>query len=52
MPFKPDATTKRVSVANNVVEFAINQYQWNGRFQARGNQVYDMAKKTYIIDPD
>ena len=51
VPFKPDATTKRVSIPNNAVEFAINQYQWNGRFQARGNQVYDMAKKTYFIDP-
>ena len=52
VPFKPDATTKRVSIPNNAVEFAIHQYQWNGRFQARGNQVYDMAKKTYFIDPE
>ena len=52
MPFEPNATTKRIVVPPNAVEFSINQYQWNGRFQARGNQVYDMAKKTYFIDPD
>ena len=34
-----------------MVEFSINQYQWNGRFQVRGNQVYDVANKTYVIDP-
>ncbi|BAQ94400.1 tail tubular protein A [uncultured phage_MedDCM-OCT-S31-C1] len=50
--FKPDATTKQVLVPPNAVEFSINQYQWNGRFQARGSKVYDFANKTYLIDPD
>lgn len=49
--FKPDASTKQVLIPPNCVEFAINPYQWNGRFQVRGNKVYDLMNHTYFIDP-
>lgn len=49
-PFKPDPSTKKIAVPPTCVEFRINPYQYNGRFQVRGNQVYDLLKHTYVID--
>ena len=49
-PFKPDATTQEIKVPESCVEFAINPYQWNGRFQARGQRIYDLANRTFKID--
>lgn len=49
--FKPDLASKEVLIPPNCVEFAINPYQWNGRFQVRGSKVYDLLNHTYFIDP-
>ena len=49
-PFKRDATEGTVKVPDNIVSFSVNRYSYNGRFQLRGNKVYDLLKRTYQID--
>ena len=48
--FAPDTVTHRITLSPDIVEFVVNPYQWNGRFQARGSMVFDMENKTYEID--
>ena len=52
VPFRPDATTRKVAIPPNCVEFAPNPYQWQGRFQVRGSTLYDLQNHSYEIDPD
>ena len=49
-PFKRDAVEGTIKIPETVVGFAVSRYQWNGRFQLRGDQVYDLLKRTYEID--
>lgn len=49
-PFKRDVETSEIKVPGNVVEFSVNRYSYNGRFQLRGSKVYDLLKRTFLID--
>ena len=49
-PFSRDAATGYIKVPAEVVGFSVNRYQYNGRFQLRGQKVYDLLKRTYILD--
>ena len=50
-PFKRDSVDGIIRVPDTCVGFAVSKYQWNGRFQLRGDQVYDLLNRTYEIDP-
>jgi len=49
-PFSRDAATSEIKVPAEVVGFSVNRYQYNGRFQLRGQRVYDLLKRTFLID--
>ena len=49
-PFARDSDTGNIKVPDSVVGFSVNRYQYNGRFQLRGQRVYDLMKRTYLID--
>jgi len=49
-PFAKDTSTKEIKVPDEVVGFSVNRYQYNGRFQLRGQRVYDLLKRTFILD--
>ena len=49
-PFLKDAKTNQIEVPEQVVEFSIDRYQYNGRFQLRGTKVYDLLNRTFILD--
>lgn len=51
-PFTRDATTKEISVPSNVLRWTIDPYQWAGRFQLRGQRVYDRDNRTYQLTDD
>lgn len=48
-PFSKNALNE-IRVPDTVIEFSPNSYQWNGRFQLRGQRVYDLLNRTYDID--
>lgn len=48
---KNNATNKMV-VPANVVSWAPDAYEWDGRFQLRGQTVYDKEKRTSILGSD
>lgn len=41
-----------IVVPTNVVRWAADAYEWAGRFQLRGQQVYDREKRTYSLGSD
>ena len=49
-PFQKDAKTNQIEVPEQVVEFSVDRYQYNGRFQLRGTKVYDLLNRTFILD--
>ena len=50
--FAKDSTTNQIVVPANVVSWATDPYQWDGRFQLRGQRVYDLEKRTYTLGAD
>ena len=48
-PFSKNALNE-IRVPDTVIEFSPNSYQWNGRFQLRGQRVYDLLNRTYDLD--
>jgi hypothetical protein len=51
-PFSKDVTTNTITVPANVVRWSPDPYQWAGRFQLRGQKVYDREKRTSILSSD
>ena len=49
-PFSRDTFEGVIKVPEQVIGFSVNRYQYNGRFQLRGTQVYDLLKRTFQID--
>jgi len=49
-PFLKNAKTNQIEVPEQVVEFSVDRYQYNGRFQLRGTKVYDLLNRTFILD--
>ena len=49
-PFSRDTKEGIIKVPEQVIGFSVNRYQYNGRFQLRGTQVYDLLKRTFQID--
>ena len=49
-PFLRNAKTGEIETPANVVQFSVNRYQYNGRYQLRGTRVYDLLNRTYIFD--
>ena len=41
-----------IVVPTNVVRWATDAYEWAGRFQLRGQRVYDREKRTYSLGSD
>jgi hypothetical protein len=50
--FSKNVTTNQIVVPSNVVSWAADAYQWAGRFQLRGQKVYDKEKRTYTLGAD
>ena len=50
--FLKDAGTNQIVVPTNLVSFAPDAYRWAGRFQLRGQRVYDKEKRTYALGAD
>lgn len=50
--FVKDAGTNQIVVPSNVVSFAPDAYEWAGRFQLRGQKVYDRENRTYALGAD
>jgi len=50
--FLKDVSTNEIKVPANVVSFAPDAYRWAGRFQLRGQRVYDKEKRTYVLGVD
>ena len=50
--FLKDIGTNEIRVPANVVSFATDAYRWAGRFQLRGQRVYDKEKRTYVLGVD
>lgn len=49
-PFERDATTNEIVIPTNAIAFSLDPYRWNGRFQLRGQRIYDREKRTYKIE--
>jgi len=50
--FLKDVSTNEIKVPANVVSFAPDAYRWAGRFQLRGQRVYDKERRTYVLGVD
>jgi len=50
--FLKDAATGKIKVPPNVVAFRTDPYEWDNRFQLRGQYVYDMEHHTYRLEDD
>ena len=50
-PFERDTLTSEIKVPKEVVQFSVNRFAYNGRYQLRGSKVYDLQKRTTIF-PD
>jgi hypothetical protein len=50
--FVKDSSTNQIVVPANVVSWATDPYEWDGRFQLRGQKVYDLEKRTYTLGAD
>lgn len=50
--FAKNSSTNQIVVPANVVSWATDQYEWAGRFQLRGQKVYDREKRTYTLGND
>ena len=50
--FVKDNATNKMVVPANVVSWATDPYEWDGRFQLRGQTVYDKEKRTSILGSD
>jgi hypothetical protein len=50
--FAKDSNTNQITVPSNVMQFAPDPYRWAGRFQLRGQRVYDKEKRTYVLGSD
>ena len=48
-PFKRDSLTGQIKVPDGVVQFSVNRFAYNGRYQARGSKVYDLLNRTTIF---
>ncbi len=49
VPFHRDPDTGELTVPANIVQWAPNRVEWNGRFQLRGTRVYDLQARSYAI---
>ena len=50
--FAKDATTNKIRVPESVVRFSMDPYAYAGRFQLRGQYVYDLEKRTSVLGSD
>lgn len=50
--FLKDSSTNQITVPTSVVSFAPDAYHWAGRFQLRGQRVYDKEKRTFAMGAD
>jgi hypothetical protein len=50
--FTKDAATNKIRVPENVVRFSMDPYAYAGRFQLRGQYVYDREKRTSVLGSD
>ena len=47
--FSKNVSTSQIVVPANVVSWATDPYEWAGRFQLRGQKVYDKENRTYTL---
>lgn len=50
--FVKDAGTGEIRVPANAVSWSTDPYEWAGRFQLRGQRVYDRQERSYVMGPD
>lgn len=50
--FVKDASTDEIVVPANVVSWATDAYEWAGRFQLRGQRVYDRQERSFALGAD
>ena len=46
-PFRETATQAEIKVPDNVVQFSVSRYSYNGRYQLRGVRVYDLLNRSF-----
>lgn len=49
-PFSRNSKTGEIETPENVVQFSVNRYQYNGRYQLRGTRVYDLLNRSFIFN--
>jgi hypothetical protein len=50
--FLKESASGQITVPPNVVSFAPDAYRWAGRFQLRGQRVYDKQERSYVLGAD
>jgi hypothetical protein len=50
--FLKESVSGQITVPPNVVSFAPDAYRWAGRFQLRGQRVYDKQERSYVLGAD
>ena len=48
-PFERDTLTSEIKIPKSVVQFSVNRYGYNGRYQLRGTKVYDLQTRSTIF---
>ena len=51
-PFERDTKDGVIKVPESVVGFSVSRYSYNGRYQLRGVRVYDLLKRTFLVEQD
>ena len=49
-PFQKDSITKEITVPENILQFALDPYLYAGRYQLRGQRIYDLQERRYIME--
>ena len=49
-PFQKDSITKEISVPENILQFALDPYLYAGRYQLRGQRIYDLQERRYTME--
>tara|TARA_A100000172_G_scaffold53519_2_gene33952 strand:+ start:4448 stop:5110 length:663 start_codon:yes stop_codon:yes gene_type:complete len=49
-PFQKDSITEEVTVSANILQFALDPYLYAGRYQLRGQKIYDLQERRYKME--
>tara|TARA_R100001015_G_C4623376_1_gene181152 strand:- start:994 stop:1656 length:663 start_codon:yes stop_codon:yes gene_type:complete len=49
-PFQKDSNTGEIIVPANILQFALDPYLYAGRYQLRGQKIYDLQERRYTME--